>query len=192
MIGALNGKILNLKPTSLILMAGGTGYEVNISINTYDRILNSTETFLYIHTSVKEDAITLYGFYTEEEREMFRLLISISGIGPKTAQSVLSKIRPDELRIAIGAGDVKRISATPGIGKKTAERLILELRSKVEFSASESGTTISGNIRGEAILALQALGYNLKTSTDAVNTILKTMPEITLENLIKAALKMMN
>ncbi|MCK6604587.1 MAG: Holliday junction branch migration protein RuvA [Ignavibacteriaceae bacterium] len=192
MIGALNGKILNLKPTSLILMAGGTGYEVNISINTYDRILNSTETFLYIHTSVKEDAITLYGFYTEEEREMFRLLISISGIGPKTAQSVLSKIRPDELRIAIGAGDVKRISATPGIGKKTAERLILELRSKVEFSASESGTTISGNIRGEAILALQALGYNLKTATDAVNTILKTMPEITLENLIKAALKMMN
>lgn len=192
MIGALNGKILNLKPTSLILMAGGTGYEVNISINTYDRILNSTETFLYIHTSVKEDAITLYGFYTEEEREMFRLLISISGIGPKTAQSVLSKIRPDELRIAIGAGDVKRISATPGIGKKTAERLILELRSKVEFSVSESGTTISGNIRGEAILALQALGYNLKTATDAVNTILKTMPEITLENLIKAALKMMN
>jgi len=192
MIGALNGKILNLKPTSLILMAGGTGYEVNISINTYDRILNSTETFLYIHTSVKEDAITLYGFYTEEEREMFRLLISISGIGPKTAQSVLSKIRPDELRIAIGAGDVKRISATPGIGKKTAERLILELRSKVEFSASESGTTISGNIRSEAILALQALGYNLKTATDAVNTILKTMPEITLENLIKAALKMMN
>lgn len=192
MIGALNGKILNLKPTSLILMAGGTGYEVNISINTYDRILNSTETFLYIHTSVKEDAITLYGFYTEEEREMFRLLISISGIGPKTAQSVLSKIRPDELRIAIGAGDVKRISATPGIGKKTAERLILELRSKVEFSASESGTTISGNIRGEAILALQALGYNLKTATDAVNTILNTMPEITLENLIKAALKMMN
>lgn len=192
MIGALNGRILNLKPTSLILMAGGTGYEVNISINTYERILNSTETFLYIHTSVKEDAITLYGFFAEEEREMFRLLISVSGIGPKTAQSVLSKIKPDELRIAIGSGDVKRISATPGIGKKTAERLILELRSKVDFASVESGVQLSGNIRSESILALQALGYNLKTATDAVSTILKTMPEITLENLIKAALKMMN
>lgn len=192
MIGALNGKILNLKPTSLILMTGGTGYEVNISINTYDRILNSTETFLYIHTSVKEDAITLYGFYTDEEREMFRLLISVSGIGPKTAQSVLSKIKPDELKIAIGSGDVKRISATPGIGKKTAERLILELRSKVDFTSAESMMTVSGNTRSEAILALQALGYNLKTSSDSVSSILKTTPEITLENLIKAALKMMN
>ena len=130
MIGFLSGKIISSKPTKILLDVNGVGYVVFISINTFEVISNKEKVSLNIHTHVTEDSITLYGFHDESEKEIFELLISISGIGPKLALGVLSGIQTEDLKEAILNGDVSRMVAIPGIGKKTADRLILELRSK--------------------------------------------------------------
>ena len=123
MIGYLTGKIISRKPTRILLDVNGVGYTVNISINTFEKISDKEAISLFIHTSVKEDSITLFGFFTEPEKQMFELLISVTGIGPKLAQSILSGIQTDDLKDAIQRGDVSRIIAVPGIGRKTGERL---------------------------------------------------------------------
>ena len=192
MIGFLSGNILSIKPTKVLLDVGGVGYLVNISINTFENISDKKGISLHIYTSVKEDSITLFGFYTETEKEMFELLISVSGIGPKLALSVLSGIQVDDLKTAIEAGDISRIVAIPGVGRKTAERVVLELRSKVDKISEAESKGVSYNIKSEAVSALTTLGYNYKQAETAVRNILSTSKGISLEELIKKALGSFN
>ena len=192
MIGYLSGKIISSKPTRITLDVNGVGYVVNISINTFEKISNKESVNLFIHTNVKEDSISLFGFYTESEKEMFESLICVNGIGPKLAISILSGILVDELRHAIMTGDISRIVSIPGIGRKTAERLVLELKSKIASISSEEETKIPISIKNEAIAALTTLGYNLKQAEKSVRDILNADPNVTLEDLIKKALGSLN
>ena len=192
MIGYLSGKIISSKPTRIILDVNGVGYVVNISINTFEKISDKESANLFIHTNVKEDSISLFGFYNESEKDMFELLISVNGIGPKLAISILSGILVDELRHAIMDGDISRIVSIPGIGRKTAERLVLELKSKITSVSSEEGEKIPFSIKNEAIAALTTLGYNLKQAEKSVRDIISADPNVTLEDLIKKALGSLN
>jgi Holliday junction DNA helicase RuvA len=192
MIGYLKGNIVSAKPTKLLIDVNGVGYLVNISINTFEKISDQTAVSLFIHTNVKEDSITLFGFYAESEKEMFELLISVNGIGPKIALSILSGIRIDELKDAILNADYSRISSVPGIGRKTAERLVLELKSKVDQVKEDGDAAIPFSLKNEAVLALSTLGYNNKISEKIVRDILTLEPESSLEDLIKKALGKLN
>jgi len=192
MIGFLTGKIILSKPTKVILDVNGVGYIVGISINTFEKISGKENASLFIHTSVKEDSISLYGFYTESEKEMFELLISVSGVGPKIALSLLSGIQTDDLKNAIQSSDISRIVAVPGIGRKTAERLVLELRTKVDQVKEEGTIAIPLSIKSEAVSALSTLGYNSKIAENMVRNILQTQPGLSLEELIKKALSELN
>ena len=192
MIGYLKGKILSAKPTKVLLDVNGVGYTVNISINTFEVISGKVDVSLFIYTSVKEDSITLYGFSAESEKDMFELLISVNGVGPKLAQSILSGIRVAELKSAIQSGDTARITAAPGVGRKTAERLVLELKSKTDAVADEGGAHVIRSVKGEAVSALTTLGYNLKVAEKAVSDSLSDSPEMSLEDLIKKALGVLN
>ena len=192
MIGYLSGKIISSKPTQVLLDVNGVGYRINISINTFDKISNKEVVNLYIHTNVKDDAITLFGFYKEYEKEMFELLISISGIGPKLALNLLSGIEAGDLKAAIGIGDVSRIVAIPGIGRKTAERLILELKTKISGVLVEGDHPVHHGVKQEAVSALTTLGYNSATAEKIVRQILSSSPACTLEELIKKSLSELN
>jgi Holliday junction DNA helicase RuvA len=192
MIGYLTGKIISLKPTKVLLDVNGVGYAVSISINTFENISEKETISLFIHTSVKEDSITLYGFFTEPEKQMFELLISITGIGPKLAQSILSGIQTDDLKDAIQRGDVSRIIAVPGIGRKTGERLVLELKNKVDQVSEEGTRGIPLSIKNEAAAALTTLGYNSKVADKIIRDILSTEPNLSLEELIKRSLSNLN
>ncbi|MGE5797050.1 MAG: Holliday junction branch migration protein RuvA, partial [Ignavibacteria bacterium] len=153
MIGFLSGKIISSKPTKILLDVNGVGYLVNISINTFEKISEKNSVSLYIHTNVKEDSISLYGFYSEVEKEMFELLIGINGIGPKLAIGILSGIQVDELKNAIQSGDVSRMIAVPGIGRKTAERVVLELKNKVDQIVEKGVKEIPFSVKNEAVSA---------------------------------------
>jgi len=192
MIGYLTGKIISIKPTKTLLDVNGVGYSVNISINTFENISDKKEISLHIHTSVKEDSITLFGFYSETEKEMFELLISVNGIGPKLGLNVLSGIQVEELKEAIEAGNISRLIAIPGVGRKTAERAVLELRSKVDKIKESEGQTVSYGIKQEAISALTTLGYNYKIAESVLRDILTSSKDISLEELIKKALGNLN
>ncbi len=194
MIGYLKGKIVSKKPTKIILDVGGVGYLVNISISTFEKIADKEETALFTYLAVKEDALDLYGFYTIAEKEMFEMLISVSGIGPKTAQSILSGIQINDLKEALKTGNIARIISVPGIGRKTAERMMVELRDKVE-SLAEGGEEVfagSSGIRSDAITALVNLGYNQKIAERIVRAVLDRNPNIAIEDLIKEALTSLN
>ncbi|MGA7837247.1 MAG: Holliday junction branch migration protein RuvA [Ignavibacteriaceae bacterium] len=192
MIGYLSGKIISSKPTRLLLDVNGVGYVINISINTFEKITDKQTASLFIYTSVKEDSISLFGFFTESEKEMFELLISVNGIGPKLALSVLSGIQIGDLRNAINTGDVSRIVSIPGIGRKTAERLVLELKTKVDKISGEGETEIPFSIKNEAVAALTTLGYNAKLAEKCVRDLLTAEPNAALEELIKKALSKLN
>jgi Holliday junction DNA helicase RuvA len=192
MIGYLKGKLISSKPTQVLLDVNGVGYEIRISINTFERINGKESVSLFIHTNVKEDAITLFGFYSEAEKEMFELLILISGVGPKSALGLLSGISIDELKQAIITGNVARLTAVPGIGTKTAERLILELKNKVKDIKEEGIIHTIPSLQKEAVAALTTLGYNPASSEKAVNKILSESPDCGLEELIKRSLKELN
>jgi Holliday junction DNA helicase RuvA len=192
MIGYLSGKVISSKPTQLLLDVNGVGYDINISINTFEKIAEKETVNLFIHTNVKDDSITLYGFYNEAEKEMFELLISISGIGPKLALSLLSGIETSDLKEAIEIGDVSRIVAIPGIGRKTAERLILELKSKVANVITVGEQVAHRGIKQEAVAALTTLGYNHATAETAVRQVLSSNNNHSLEEVIKIALGELN
>jgi Holliday junction DNA helicase RuvA len=192
MIGFLKGKIISAKPTRILLDVNGVGYSIFISIMTFEKISGSETVSLFIYTSVKEDSITLFGFSTEAEKEMFELLISVSGIGPKTALSVLSGIRIEDLKAAIQSNEITRIIAVPGIGRKTAERLMLELRAKVDQVSVEGEVTEAYNVRNEAVSALTTLGYNFKVADKVVRDILTGNSSQSVEDLIKKALAALN
>ncbi len=192
MIGYLKGKIFSSKPTQVIIDVNGIGYLVFISINTFEKITNKDSVELFIHTVVKEDSITLYGFSAEAEKDMFELLISVNGVGPKSALSILSGIKSDDLKNAIINADISRIVAVPGIGKKTAERLVLELRTKIDKIPDEGSVEIPFSIKNEAVAALTTLGYNNKLADKVVRDLLSSEPAAALEELIKKALSQLN
>lgn len=191
MIGFLTGKIISSKPTQIILDVNGVGYLVNISISTFEKISDKESASLYIHTSVKEDSITLFGFYTQSEKEMFELLISISGIGPKVSLGILSGIAVDDLKDAIANGNVSRLIAIPGIGRKTAERVVLELRNKVDAIKADGAIKIT-SAKDEAISALTTLGYQRQIAEKVVRDLLSENPGYSLEELIRKALAGLN
>lgn len=193
MIGYISGKIISKKPTKIILDVNGVGYLVNISVNTFEKIADKETVSLFTYLSVKEDSLDLYGFYTSAEKEMFELLIGVSGIGPKTAQSILSGLQLEDLKEAIKTGNINRLTSAPGIGRKTAERMILELREKVDgVSESIDGTVVSTSIKNDAIAALVNLGYGQKIADRAVRSVIDKNPNISIEDLIREALSLLN
>ena len=171
----------------------GVGYEVNITLNTYTAIETLSAGKLFTYLQIKEDAHTLYGFFEKEEKDMFVLLISVSGVGAATARMMLSSLRPEEVEIAITTGNLKLIESVKGIGKKTAERLVLELKDKVgnkTSSSSLSWSKVINSLEKDAVNALVALGIMQKQAELSVKKILVAEPEIIkLEELIKKALK---
>ncbi len=194
MIGYLRGKIISKKPTKLLVDVNGVGYLINISISTFEKIADKEEVSLYTYLSVRESALDLYGFYTLAEKEMFELLISVSGIGPKSAQSILSGIQIEDLKEALRTGNITRLVSIPGIGRKTAERLMVELRDKADSvsDSSEDFKTGASTIRYDAITALVNLGYNQKVAERAVRAITDKQPNISIEDLIKETLVSLN
>ena len=191
MIGYLTGKIISSKPTQILLDVNGVGYSVNISISTFEKISEKETASLFIHTSVKEDSITLFGFFSQSEKEMFEFLISISGIGPKLGLSILSGISVDDLKSAISNGNVTRLIAIPGIGRKTAERVVLELRNKVD-AIKVDGMIKETSVKDEAIAALSTLGYQRQISEKVIRDLLAENPGYSLEELIRKALSGLN
>lgn len=194
MIGYLRGKIISKKPTKLLVDVNGVGYLVNISISTFEKIADKEEVSLHTYLSVRESALDLFGFYTLAEKEMFELLISVSGIGPKSAQSILSGIQIEDLKEALRTGNISRLISIPGIGRKTAERLMVELRDKADSvsDSSEDFKAGASTIRYDAITALVNLGYNQKVAERAVRAIIDRNPDISIEDLIKETLVSLN
>ena len=165
MIGYLRGKIFDLAPTLVVLDVQGVGYEVHVPLSTFYGLNEAgvgAEAFLHIHTHVREDALQLFGFATPRERQLFEKLIAVSGIGPKLAQTILSGMSADDLVTALSAGDVRRLTSIPGVGKKTAERMVLELRDKVRDVAPAgpaSPAVPAADSESDLLLALLRLGY---------------------------------
>lgn len=193
MIEHLQGILIEKSPTKGVISAAGVGYGVLISLATYERLpAVGEQASLFTHLSVREDALTLYGFAEPAEREMFLLLTSVSGVGPKIALGVLSSVGVDTLRANIAKGNASALTAFPGIGKKIAERLALELRDKIgSFVMDGSQIGGMGEIRDEALAAMIALGYNRAVAERAIRSALKGGPEAerNVETLIKGALK---
>jgi Holliday junction DNA helicase RuvA len=195
MIALLTGQIAFKSLDHVIIDVGGVGYRLSVPLTTFYALPESGEVRLHIHTQVREDAINLFGFQTLEDKELFKLLLSISGVGPKVAINILSHLSASDLRQALMTSDVARLSGIPGIGKKTAERLSLELRDKVaEAATSDGGDTIvqpsPGNLLDDAVSALINLGYKEKQARQAVTT-LEIAPESTVEDVLKGALKVL-
>lgn len=193
MIDFLKGAIVEVTPTNCVLEVNNVGYELSISLNTYTQINTKKETTLYVHESIREDAYQLFGFGQKLERILFRKLITVSGIGPSVARVMLSSMTPTELSNVIASGDVNSLKSIKGIGGKTAERVIVDLKDKLKLDESlVTNVQIQNNeITSEAIAALVMLGYNQKPSEKVVMQILKQSPELTIDKLIKQALKML-
>ena len=203
MIAYLNGTVESLESDNVVIDDNGIGYNVMISGSTADKMPGIGSTVkIYTYTCVREDAFNLFGFLSRDELNFFKMLISVSGIGPKGGLAILSVMTPDDLRFAILAGDAKAISRAPGIGKKTAERLVLELHDKISSDDIVSGkigdgsvmgnaAEASGNSRDEAVAALVALGYGSSDALRAVRKAMADRPEISddTEAILKSALK---
>lgn len=191
MIHHLKGQLIEKNPTYVVIDCNGVGYLVNISLHTFSQIPDSEAISLYTHLQVKEDDHTLYGFVQKSEREMFRLLISVSGVGTSTARTMLSSLSPSEVSEAIAKGDVPTIQSVKGIGAKTAQRVILDLKDKVLKVLGDEEVFVSQNNtnKEEALSALETLGYNRRQAGKVVDKILKEDPESTVESIIKLALK---
>ena len=196
MIGWLAGKVVQAAPDRLILDVGGVGYQVAIPLSTFYELQKAdagATVRLYIHTHVREDALALYGFWTERERELFERLIAVSGIGPRLAQVVLSGMAPDELIAALAAGDVARLVRIPGVGKKTAERMVVELRDKLQALAAQlpaaRAAAASGGSDNDLVAALVNLGYKPSLAEGAVGAARKDAPDAAFHELLRLALR---
>lgn len=193
MIGFLQGNLLKLTPDRLLLDVAGVGYEVHIPLSTYYELEKGgagAKTRLFIHTYLRENEIALFGFGTERERQLFEKLIGVSGIGPRLARVILSGMAPDDLLAALAAGDLGRLSSIPGVGKKTAERMVLELRDKVRELAAElpEQPAFAGGADQDVVSALVNLGYRGNLAERAVAEARKDLPEATFQDLLKGAL----
>ena len=191
MIHHLKGKLVEKNPTHVIVECGGVGYFVNISLNTFSKLPENESISIYTHLQVKEDSHTLYGFIEKSEREIFRLLISVSGIGSNIARTMLSSLSPSQIRDAIANGDVPTIQSIKGIGAKTAQRVILDLRDKVlkVYDIDEVSLSANNTNKDEALSALEVLGFARKQAERVVDKVLSQDASISVENIIKLALK---
>lgn len=196
MIEYIKGELAEITPAMAVIECNGLGYGINVSLNTYSAIQGKKEVKLYIYESIREDAYILYGFATKQERELFLLLISVSGIGGNTARMILSALTPSELCNVISSGNDKLLKTVKGIGLKTAQRIIVDLKDKI--STTDIGTsttsapisiTANNEIYEEAIAALTMLGFAQAPSQKVVAAILKEEPEAAVEKVIKLALK---
>lgn len=190
MITQLRGRLVEKSPTSVVVDCQGVGYLVNISLFTYGQLKDDENIQLYTHLQVREDAHTLYGFSTDLERQLFRLLIGISGIGANTARTMLSSLSPSEIGQAIQSDQVNVIQSVKGIGAKTAQRVVIELRDKVQSVIADAGIpAVSNNTnREEALSALVVLGYQTKSCVKILDELLSMDAEMSVERLIRNAL----
>jgi Holliday junction DNA helicase RuvA len=193
MIDYIKGQIAEINPTEVTVETYGIGYRILISLQTYEGLNGKSEVKVYIHHYLREDEELYYGFSSKDERELFRLLIGVSGIGASTARMMLSSLTSDEIRNAIISEDINKIKSIKGIGLKSAQRLILELKDKVVKGGGSDSTALftatANPVVEEAITALVMLGFTKANVTKAVNAVLKEKPGATLEDIIKLALK---
>ena len=190
MITQIKGKLVEKKPTQVVVDCNGIGYEINISLYTFSSLSSDENIKLFTHLQVREDAHILYGFFTVLERAVFRLLISVSGIGTSTARTMLSSLTPAEIQQAIGTEDVATIQGVKGIGLKTAQRVIIELKDKIKSlqGTDEIPVFKSNTIKEETLSALEVLGYSRKASEKVVDKLIQGEPDSSVEELIKSAL----
>jgi Holliday junction DNA helicase RuvA len=187
----IKGTVAGLNPASVVVEAGGVGYFINISLNTYSKLSGKNQVNLFTHQIVREDAHLLYGFADKKERDLFRNLISVNGVGPNTAIMMLSSLEPDEIVNAVATENVILLKAVKGIGAKTAQRIIIDLKDKLgKLPESSQNLFLADNtIRNESLSALVMLGFAKKDSEKVVSKILQELPEATIENVVKQALK---
>jgi len=186
----IKGRLVEKSPTELVIDCNGLGYLVNISLNTFSLLSDSENISLYTHLQVKEDSHTLFGFYEKTERNLFRKLISVSGIGASTARTMLSSLNPEEIQRAILSENVSTIQSVKGIGLKTAQRVIIELRDKVSGinEGSDLNLNLANSKREESLSALEVLGYSRKQTSKVVDKLISEISEISVEEIIKNAL----
>jgi Holliday junction DNA helicase RuvA len=192
MITYLKGKLIEKTPTNAIIECNGIGYFLNISLNTFSKIPDKENVLLYTHLSIREDAHTLFGFIDKLEREIFKLLISVSGVGPSIARTMLSSMTSEQIQQAIATEDIPTIQSVKGIGAKTAQRVIIDLKDKIlktYIISEESIDTSYNTIKEEALSALEVLGYTKRQVDKLIQKIMQETPSISLESLIKQALK---
>ena len=196
MIAFLRGRVVDKQPNRVIIDIQGVGYDVHVPLSTFYEIGDvGSDVALRVHTHVREDALQLYGFLTELERQLFERLIAISGIGPKLAVAVLSGMDPRDLLTAVQRADVARLTGIPGVGKKTAERIVLELKDRLAQialpAAAHSAAAMSGpdRLRADLLSALQNLGYHRPQAEKAIESAVKSMTDQTFEQALKSALR---
>ena len=201
MLAFVVGSVADIADGCLILENNGIGYRIFVPGSVTERLSRGDEARIYTHMAVREDAITLYGFLTKDDLALFRMLLGVSGIGPKGALSVLSVMTADDLRFAILSDDTRTISKVPGIGKKTAQKLILELKDKLNLSEALEKSALGGeqavpdaaatSAQSEAVMALTALGYSGTQALKAVRKVTADLGELPVEQILKLALKEM-
>lgn len=199
MIEYIKGELAEATPAYAVVDCGGVGYGINVSLNTYSAIQGKKEVKLYVYEAIREDAYVLYGFYTKQERELFLLLITVSGIGGNTARMILSALSPSELCSVISTGNDKLLKTVKGIGLKTAQRIIVDLKDKIASvgidgtgaTVASAAAAVNTEIYEEAVAALTMLGFAAAPSQKVVAAILKDEPEAAVEQVIKKALKML-
>ena len=197
MIEYVKGSLADITPAYAVIEANGVGYGLNISLNTYSAIQGKKETKLWVYEAIREDAYVLFGFATKQERDMFLLLITVSGVGANTARVILSEMTVNELCNVISTGNERVLKGVKGIGLKTAQRIIVDLKDKILNSgvaqqisvAGGSQSTVDYGVRDEAVGALTMLGFSPAPSAKVVMAILKENPDMPVEQVIKQALK---
>ena len=191
MIHHLSGRLIEKNPTYLVLECGGVGYFVNISLHTYSSLPDQEQLRIYTYLQVREDAHVLYGFWSRAEREVFKLMISVSGVGANIARTMLSSLTPEQVCDAIAREDVATIQGVKGIGAKTAQRVILDLKDKILkiYDLDEVSQVPNNTNKQEALSALEVLGFGTKQAEKAVEAVLKQDSTTSVEGLIKLALK---
>ena len=191
MIAHLQGRLVEKTPTDVVIDCNGVGYQINISLHTYSLLPDSENIKLYTFLQVKEDAHTLFGFAEKAERELFKLLLSVSGVGASTARTMLSSLDPKNIIQSIASGNVGTIQSIKGIGNKTAQRVILDLKDKVLKLYDLEEVSVAGynTNKDEALSALEVLGFNRKAAEKVVDKIVRENPGVTVETIIKQALK---
>lgn len=191
MIAHIRGKLVEKNPTYVVIEANGVGYFLHITLHTFSNLSEEVSVFLYTHLIVREDAQILYGFSSQAEREMFKLLISVSGVGPSTARTMLSSMTTQEVQQAIASGNVGVIQSVKGIGAKTAQRVLVDLKDKIStnFTVNELSDAKSNTHKNEALSALEVLGFAKKQSEKIIDKLLINNPTLSVEQLIKNALK---
>lgn len=203
MIDYIKGELTDLQPAQAVVEAAGVGYALSISLNTYTAIQGKKDIKLFVHEAIvtggRDDSVTLYGFSTKQERELYRMLISVSGVGANTARMILSSLTPAELCNVIANGDEKMLKSVKGIGLRTAQRIIVDLKDKIMASGiadelhvsaqAGSAPTVDSAIKDEAVSALTMLGFSPAPSAKVVVKIMTEQPDLPVEQVVKLALK---